>query len=215
MNPLRALLICATISIALATPQGHVGTSRTIDEMMLRAERWPVKVGGDGDVMEVNLADAMPTTIESLRNTPRPIANKKYLGAFEKGIHEIRVDVVEKTLFKVDCLIMGAMWEKGKKDGDSDFHIVIADPQSHATMIAEIPDPRYVPSTSPFRALIVQVRQTFQQLAGTLPGKFRPFQPPIRANVTGVGFWDFTHGQTGVAPNAVEIHPVLGIDVDQ
>jgi len=29
------------------------------------------------------------------------------------------------------------------------------------------------------------------------------------ASVTGVGFFDFLHGQTGVAPNGVELHPVL------
>src|SRR6059036_1361944 len=28
--------------------------------------------------------------------------------------------------------------------------------------------------------------------------------------VTGVGFFDFLHGQTGVAPNGIELHPVLG-----
>jgi hypothetical protein len=30
-----------------------------------------------------------------------------------------------------------------------------------------------------------------------------------RAAVTGVAFFDFDHGQTGVAPNAIELHPVL------
>ena len=27
--------------------------------------------------------------------------------------------------------------------------------------------------------------------------------------MTGVAFFDFPHGQTGVAPNAIELHPVL------
>jgi hypothetical protein len=30
------------------------------------------------------------------------------------------------------------------------------------------------------------------------------------ATVTGVGFFDFWHGQPGVAPNAIELHPVVG-----
>jgi hypothetical protein len=30
-----------------------------------------------------------------------------------------------------------------------------------------------------------------------------------RAAVTGVAFFDYEHGQTGVAPNAIELHPVL------
>lgn len=33
----------------------------------------------------------------------------------------------------------------------------------------------------------------------------------IAVTVTGVGFFDFKHGQSGVAPNAIELHPVLGI----
>lgn len=28
--------------------------------------------------------------------------------------------------------------------------------------------------------------------------------------IEGVGFWDEIHGQTGVAPNWIELHPVLG-----
>jgi hypothetical protein len=31
-----------------------------------------------------------------------------------------------------------------------------------------------------------------------------------KARVVGVAFWDFFHGQTGVAPNAIELHPILG-----
>jgi hypothetical protein len=31
-----------------------------------------------------------------------------------------------------------------------------------------------------------------------------------RAKLTGVAFFDFKHGQTGGAPNAIELHPILG-----
>jgi hypothetical protein len=31
-----------------------------------------------------------------------------------------------------------------------------------------------------------------------------------KARVVGVAFFDYKHGQTGVAPNAIELHPVLG-----
>src|SRR5207237_586375 len=33
----------------------------------------------------------------------------------------------------------------------------------------------------------------------------------IPVQITGVGMFDFLHGQTGVAPNGIEIHPVLDI----
>ena len=29
--------------------------------------------------------------------------------------------------------------------------------------------------------------------------------------ITGVGMFDFLHGQTGVAPNGIEVHPILDI----
>lgn len=32
------------------------------------------------------------------------------------------------------------------------------------------------------------------------------------AIITGVGFFDYHHGQTGVAPNAIELHPVIGFN---
>ena len=32
-----------------------------------------------------------------------------------------------------------------------------------------------------------------------------------RARVTGVGMFDLAHGQTGAAPNDMELHPVLDI----
>jgi hypothetical protein len=37
----------------------------------------------------------------------------------------------------------------------------------------------------------------------------------LKGNVTikGVGFWDEIHGQTGVAPNGIELHPVLKFSV--
>jgi hypothetical protein len=36
---------------------------------------------------------------------------------------------------------------------------------------------------------------------------------PTRARITGVGFFDKVHGQTGVAPlNGIELHPILKIE---
>jgi len=38
-----------------------------------------------------------------------------------------------------------------------------------------------------------------------------PQNPAATVTVVGVGFFDILHGQTGVAPNAIELHPVLQI----
>jgi hypothetical protein len=51
---------------------------------------------------------------------------------------------------------------------------------------------------------------------GKLPPTSTPFPvkaaiTPVKARITGVGFFDRKHGQLGVAPNGVEIHPILDI----
>ena len=35
-------------------------------------------------------------------------------------------------------------------------------------------------------------------------------RPLVR--ITGVGFFDYLHGQRGVAPNGIELHPVLDVE---
>ena len=47
--------------------------------------------------------------------------------------------------------------------------------------------------------------------AGDMP-TFAAQVKPTRARITGVGFFDKVHGQTGVAPlNGIELHPILKI----
>src|SRR5205085_10980267 len=77
------------------------------------------------------------------------------------------------------------------------------------TMMVELPAPQCVGSSrSPFLPAIRAVRRAFV-------GRFHPTatwqRPRIRARIAGVGFFDFRHGQSGVAPNAIELHPVLSM----
>lgn len=43
----------------------------------------------------------------------------------------------------------------------------------------------------------------------TVSTSFQTANIPVQ--VTGVGFFDFSHGQHGAAPNEIELHPVLDI----
>jgi hypothetical protein len=61
---------------------------------------------------------------------------------------------------------------------------------------------------SPLSAGIANAREKFDARLTALTF-FQTVSIPVR--VTGVGFFDFEHGQTGVAPNAIELHPVLDI----
>jgi hypothetical protein len=76
-------------------------------------------------------------------------------------------------------------------------------------MIVEFPDPRCVDSA--FRR--PQIRRARDQMLNNCgpisSSDFTALKGRVR--VRGVGFWDEIHGQTGVAPNGIELHPVLSI----
>ena len=81
-----------------------------------------------------------------------------------------------------------------RPEADQDFHLVLKD--HGETMIAETP---VVNCTSRAKS----VRRAQMQSAR------RAVRGCARAAVTGVAFFDFDHGQAGVAKNAIELHPVL------
>jgi ribosomal protein S9 len=75
-------------------------------------------------------------------------------------------------------------------------------------MIIELPASNCVGVGSPFGPGIARARQQFDsRFTATTSMK----STSTAVAVKGVGFWDFLHGQTGVAPNGIEVHPVLDI----
>ncbi|PYT96211.1 MAG: hypothetical protein DMG38_24655 [Acidobacteria bacterium] len=159
-------------------------------------ERWSVKTGTDSDAGTVNLSSPQSTTIGQLISltppNPIPMAN--------------RFAPTETTVFVVNATLTDYKLEGGAK-GDSDYHLVLKDDQGH-TMVAEIPFPGCVGAGSPFAAQIANARAEFDgQFTATT--SFQTANVPVQ--VTGVGFFDFPHGQHGAAPNIIELHPVLDI----
>lgn len=152
-------------------------------------ERWDVKTGIDAAGQNVNLDTVQPTTIAAMISLPAP------------AHPTARIQPTETTEYQIKATMSGF-----KQEGDSDYHIVIAD--GRKTMIVEIPSPNCVGTLSPFRSKIVQARAEFDARFTAGP-QFQNVSIPV--TVTGVGFFDFKHGQTGVAPNGVELHPVLDI----
>jgi hypothetical protein len=155
-------------------------------------ERWDVKTLSDPAVSGLRTSPRT-TTVELLRALPVPGPLQLHTPRYPA---ELQVYVVQVTL-------------KGAKlEADSDFHVVISG-SSGATMIAELPDPACVEDVT-YRDQITTVRQTFVQKYGTPPStRFKTLTG--RAQVTGVLFFDVLHGQRGVAPNGVELHPVLDL----
>jgi hypothetical protein len=156
-------------------------------------ERWSVKVGTDPDAPLVNLNNPVAQTISYLRGLTAPASPP--LNA--------RVQPAETTDFVVDATLI-----QYKLENDSDYHLVIKDAAGN-TMIAEVPDPACVASSSSFVNQIKSARAQFDAKY-TASSSFQTANIPVR--LSGVAFFDFLHGQTGVAPNGIELHPLLNID---
>ncbi|MCW2948703.1 MAG: hypothetical protein JWR24_5420 [Actinoallomurus sp.] len=155
-------------------------------------ERWSVKTGTDADAGSINLQSTTQTTIASLGAIPAPSnlpANN-------------RVKPTETTVYRLQATLT-----QYKLEADSDYHLVLSNGPGH-TMIGEIPDPTCVGSGSPLLSSIQKARGAFDAKY-TATGSFKTANVPV--TVTGVGFFDFNHGQTGIAPNAIELHALLDI----
>src|SRR6185503_10148790 len=90
---------------------------------------------------------------------------------------------------------------------DSDYHMVIVD-SAGRTMIVEIPAPNCVGPGSPFATGIARARAQFDAVF-TSGSQFQIANVPVQ--ITGVGFFDYFEGQQGIAPNGIELHPVIDI----
>ena len=121
-----------------------------------------------------------------------------------------RIAPVELTTYQVDALLIG--W---KQPPDKDFHLVIASPGNRSqTMIAEIPSPTCpeLCRTGAAARYAALRRQLVDRLGGPPAARYRRLPQPLPVRLVGVGFFDFEHFETGAAPNAIELHPVLKIE---
>jgi hypothetical protein len=82
-----------------------------------------------------------------------------------------------------------------RHEADDDFHVVLSD--GRRTMITESPAPSCDSRAFPVRRAQMAAARRALRVCST-------------ARVTGVAFFDYEHGQTGVAPNAIELHRILG-----
>jgi hypothetical protein len=80
-------------------------------------------------------------------------------------------------------------------------------PRPNVTVIAEVPDPACAGACgSGFAQVYTEVRQKLLNYLNSAQSEARPL-----VRITGVGVFDYLHGQRGVAPNGIELHPVLDV----
>ena len=172
-------------------------------------ERWAVKTAADADAQALTGQSATTTTVAQMRALAVP----------PQLPPDGRSEGAEKTVWQITATL-----QTYRREADGDYHLVIADDQG-STMIAEIPNPGDITSPSFFATQIAGAREAFDghfQItedvsAPTAPAAMEPGGGPqfaqisVPVTVTGLGYFDFNHGQLGVAPNAIELHPVINI----
>jgi hypothetical protein len=187
----RKLAALAAVALALALTAGAAALTR-VDAAACGTERWPEKTLADPFASKVKLTPH-PATVDGLRALTKVV-----------GIGGQRGLGVERTTYRVHVRLVGI-----KQEADSDFHLVIADPTSGKTMIAEFPNGSCtLGATTTLRAKMQKARVALVAACGFAPNSDYHLISGT-ATITGVGFFDFSHHQTGHAPNDIELHPVL------
>jgi hypothetical protein len=198
----RVLLGCALASVAAVSAGavasgvgGSAGDLRHQAETRCGVERWAVKTLTDPDAGAVKFT-ARTTSVLALRQLDVPKVTDATL----------RLPDVERTTYRVRARLVGY-----KREDDSDIHLVIADPRrKSATMIVEFPNNGCTSkAASAARKAMGQARGAFVAACGEPSGRWKLLDGT--AVITGVGFVDKVHGQTGVAPSGIELHPVTRV----
>lgn len=159
-------------------------------------ERWAVKTLADKDALKI-VMNAIPAKISELGAIEAP--ERAVLAA-----HESSRLPVEFHAYRVQGWLVGF-----KREDDEDFHIVLEDLEKRtATMVVEMPAPTCV--RAQFRHDADVLRAEFEERFGHVTAKFKNVRRHrIKVEFIGPGFFDFVHGQTGVAKNGFELHPVF------
>ena len=148
-------------------------------------ERWRVKILADEDRGRVSWTPET-TSVAALRQVPR---SRRSLPPAS------RIAPYELTLYRVHAIVRQILPES-----DGDWHIILADPdRPREALVAEIPD----------SACALGTGHEAQYAAARRALRATPRYGLIELD--GVGFFDFLHGQRGMAPNGFELHPVIGI----
>ncbi len=160
-------------------------------------ERWDVKTLSDNDTVLIKFNKVVKTNIHEQASLPKPGKIKRDLPRQSS----------ETEVFSIECYILGF-----KREKDMDIHIVIKELNSEETMVAELPSPWCPEIEATSRSKTFQkVNEWFLNNIGKPGERYKTLRKPIPVTITGMGFFDFVHGQKGMAANGREIHPVIKI----
>jgi hypothetical protein len=185
-----AVVLTASVSVANATQRSASAAPQC------GVSRWKVKTLSDHpQASKVNYTPKA-TTIRTLHKK-RPPVEISMLTPRLKGTIEMRV-----------WRLKNVRLIEARRAEDRDIHLVVKD-NAGRSMIVEFADPDCDgPVKSKKRGVMRSARNALIAACDSIPTAFVGLQG--RATMEGVGFFDVVHGhQRGVAPNGVELHPVL------
>ena len=189
------LLLTLALTILASAKLAGIGTASASGPAAPTCglERWSVKTLQDPAGRALNLSSYKTTTVSALRSRP-----------VRRGPGGSRGAGVESTVSQVRARLVEA-----KVEDDSDIHLVIRDLTSTGTMIVEFPLATCAGgATAGAKTRMKNARNAFVAACG-MPSDTSFEQLTGKATIRGIGFFDFLHGQTGVAPNGIELHPVV------
>src|ERR1035437_3529910 len=162
-----------------------------VDSACGGTERWAEKVLADALASTVNFTPVL-SNVASLVALATPTPNP----------YMTRQAGVEDKVYQITCNITIK-----KSETDADYHLVLSD-GTH-TLIGEIPNP--VCSTAVATAHVIQYTTARNFIDAHIASGNVSNVNIGMVTVTGVPFVDPPHGQTGAAPNNLELHPILDI----
>ncbi|HEV8534497.1 MAG TPA: hypothetical protein VGR87_02095 [Candidatus Limnocylindria bacterium] len=148
-----------------------------------------MKTASDPDAGKIDLMHIIASSVTELTAQPKPTALP--------SDSRLPAETVAYDL--------NAVLTTYKLDDNGDYEAVIT--AGGATMLVKLPDPACVSASSPLRDQIRAARAQFDARL-TAGSSFKTANQLV--TLTGVAFFD-SPGQTGAAPNGIELHPVLSI----
>jgi hypothetical protein len=193
---INVVFLLAGATLLTAGPEGQSAprSQSAARALSCGGERWPVKTLSDG---RAHLVDFHPrrTTVTRLRHKRRPHIedNSPRRRGAERNTLRVRARLV-----------------KFARAHDHDIHLVISHPGHRSrTMIVEFPNVRCNGARHSIKKPAMRRARRHLRAACGIPHSSSFTHLRGKATITGVGFFDLRHGQTGQAPNGIELHPVL------
>jgi hypothetical protein len=190
--------------------QGAIVQNKAPSVIGCPVARYPVRFGRDKDANLIDLSAFTHTTVEAMRSWPAPgiIPPANRISPYETTVLALEATLIE--------------YRQERSFDDSDYRLVLAD-ESGRTIIAKISSPNCAVQDSdepgavdlPDSRFLAGISSSREEFAGRLSPTMTVERASIHIRVLGIGMFDSLSGQTGEAPNGIQLCPVLSIAFDE